>query len=195
MRRATAGRASPGPRSPRECDVRGLVTDNLGVGGWPGRCPIQQPSCPALPPRWFSVSRWWPTSAVPSACARGPVLFPTIFVDLVRQTAVSHAWQNPPSTGFVPPRTGHADSLGSQRRGRRRGSALTQHAIGNRREPTRYNGKRANRRKPEFTGPFKIRTSAMTCGYYRTSSPVTALPMITRWISDVPSKMVKLMEV
>jgi len=69
-----------------------------------------------------------------------PVLFPTIFVDLVRQTAVSHAWQNPPSTGFVPPRTGHADSLGSQRRGRRRGSALTQHAIGNRREPTRYNG-------------------------------------------------------
>ena len=124
-----------------------------------------------------------------------PVLFPTIFVDLVRQTAVSHAWQNPPSTGFVPPRTGHADSLGSQRRGRRRGSALTQHAIGNRREPTRYNGKRANRRKPEFTGPFKIRTSAMTCGYYRTSSPVTALPMITRWISDVPSKMVKLMEV
>jgi hypothetical protein len=34
--------------------------------------------------------------------------------------------------------------------------------------------------KPEFRGPFKIRTSAMTCGYYRTSSPVTALPMIMR---------------
>ena len=32
----------------------------------------------------------------------------------------------------------------------------------------------------------------MTCGYYRMSSPVTALPMIMRWISDVPSKMVKL---
>jgi hypothetical protein len=45
-----------------------------------------------------------------------------------------------------------------------------------------------SRQKPEFTGPFKIRTSAMTSGYYRTSSPVTALPMITRWISDVPSK-------
>ena len=27
----------------------------------------------------------------------------------------------------------------------------------------------------------------------RTSSPVTALPMIMRWISDVPSKMVKLL--
>ena len=34
----------------------------------------------------------------------------------------------------------------------------------------------------------------MTCGYYRTSSPVTALPMIMRWISDVPSKMVKILE-
>jgi hypothetical protein len=33
---------------------------------------------------------------------------------------------------------------------------------------------------PEFTGPFKIRASTMTCGYYRTSSPVTALPMIMR---------------
>jgi hypothetical protein len=47
----------------------------------------------------------------------------------------------------------------------------------------------ANRQKPEFARPFKIRTSAVTCGYYRTSSPVTALPMmIMRWISDVPSK-------
>jgi hypothetical protein len=27
---------------------------------------------------------------------------------------------------------------------------------------------------------------------YRTSSPVTALPMIMRWISEVPSKIVKL---
>jgi hypothetical protein len=25
----------------------------------------------------------------------------------------------------------------------------------------------------------------MTCGYYRTSSPVTARPIIIRWISDV----------
>jgi hypothetical protein len=45
-----------------------------------------------------------------------------------------------------------------------------------------------------MTGPFKIRTSAMTCGYQRTSSPVTALPMIMRWISDVPSKIVKVVE-
>jgi len=28
---------------------------------------------------------------------------------------------------------------------------------------------------------------------YRTSSPVTARPMIIRWISDVPSKMVKIL--
>jgi hypothetical protein len=34
----------------------------------------------------------------------------------------------------------------------------------------------------------------MTSGYYRTSSPVTALPMIMRWISDVPSKIVKILE-
>jgi hypothetical protein len=27
---------------------------------------------------------------------------------------------------------------------------------------------------------------------YRTSNPVTALPMIIRWISDVPSKIVKI---
>jgi len=76
-----------------------------------------------------------------------------------------------------------------------RGSAPTQHAIENRREPTRNNGQTANSQKQEFTDPFKIRTSAMTCGYYRTSSPVTALPMIMRWISDVPSKIVKLVEV
>jgi hypothetical protein len=56
-------------------------------------------------------------------------------------------------------------------------------------------GQTADRQKPEFTGPFKIRTSAMTCGYYRTSSPVTALPMIMRWISDVPSKIVKFVEI
>jgi hypothetical protein len=35
----------------------------------------------------------------------------------------------------------------------------------------------------------------MTSGYHRTSSPVTALPMIMRWISGVPSKIVKLVEV
>jgi len=58
-----------------------------------------------------------------------------------------------------------------------------------------YYGQTADRPKPEFAGPFKIRASATTCGYYRTSSPVTALPMIMRWISDVPSKIVKLMEV
>jgi hypothetical protein len=33
-----------------------------------------------------------------------------------------------------------------------------------------------------------------TCGYQRMSSPVTALPMIIRWISDVPSKIVNLVE-
>ncbi len=34
---------------------------------------------------------------------------------------------------------------------------------------------------------------AVTRGYYRTLSPVTALPIIIRWISDVPSKMVKIL--
>jgi hypothetical protein len=43
--------------------------------------------------------------------------------------------------------------------------------------------------------PFQARISAMTYGCYRTLSPVTALPMIMRWISDVPSKMLKLVEV
>jgi hypothetical protein len=37
------------------------------------------------------------------------------------------------------------------------------------------------------------RISAMTCGCYRTSSPVRALPMIRRWISEVPSKIVKIL--
>ena len=31
--------------------------------------------------------------------------------------------------------------------------------------------------------------TATTCGYYRTSSRVTAQPIIMRWISLVPSKM------
>jgi hypothetical protein len=39
---------------------------------------------------------------------------------------------------------------------------------------------------PQPIGDVKIRTSAMTCGYYRTLSPVMALPMIIRWISEVP---------
>jgi hypothetical protein len=34
--------------------------------------------------------------------------------------------------------------------------------------------------------------SALTCGYYRTASPVTARPTIIRWISEVPSKIVKI---
>jgi hypothetical protein len=51
-----------------------------------------------------------------------------------------------------------------------------------------YYGQTADRQKPEFTGAFKIRTSAMTIGYYRTSSPVTALPMIMGWISLAPAK-------
>jgi hypothetical protein len=42
---------------------------------------------------------------------------------------------------------------------------------------------------------LRPRISAVTSGYQRTSSRVTALPMIMRWISDVPSKIVKLVEV
>src|SRR5258708_34052727 len=50
---------------------------------------------------------------------------------------------------------------------------------------------RSSRPCPGLSWP---RISAMTCGYQRTSSPVTALPMIMRWISDVPSKIVKFVE-
>jgi hypothetical protein len=60
-----------------------------------------------------------------------------------------------------------------------RGSAPTQHAIGNWRKLTRNNGQTANNRPLSFrVDPFRPFTSAMTCGYYRSSSPVTALPMI-----------------
>jgi hypothetical protein len=62
----------------------------------------------------------------------------------------------------------------------RYGSARTQHAIESRREPTRNNGQTTDRQKPEFAGPFKIRSRAIASGNYRTSSPVTALPMIMR---------------
>jgi hypothetical protein len=43
--------------------------------------------------------------------------------------------------------------------------------------------------------PTRRERAVMTCGYYRTSSPVTAFPIIRRWISDMPSKMVKLVDV
>lgn len=98
----------------------------------------------------------------------------------------------------APTMTGVAWPSGTQgvrARSRESGSAPTQRGIGNWREPTRNNGRTADRQKAEFTRPFRIRTSAMTSGYYRTSSPVTALPMIIRWISDVPSKMVKILAV
>ena len=36
-------------------------------------------------------------------------------------------------------------------------------------------------------------SSALTCGYYRTGRPVMARPMIIRWISEVPSKIVKIL--
>ena len=62
-------------------------------------------------------------------------------------------------------------------------------------EPTRNNGQTAALQISEFTASFRPRIIAITCGYYRTSSPVTALPLIMRWISDVPSKIVKLVEV
>ena len=93
----------------------------------------------------------------------------------------------------------HRRQAGARPQGQSRGPSARPralyHAIGNWREPTRNNGQTRDRQIPEFTGPFKIRTSATTSGYYRTSSPVTALPMIMRWISDVPSKIVKLLEV
>jgi hypothetical protein len=64
----------------------------------------------------------------------------------------------------VNPRTGGV-SADQRRSPTAKGSAPTQHTIGNRREPTRNNGQTTDRQKPEVTGPFKIRTSAMTSGY------------------------------
>ncbi len=41
---------------------------------------------------------------------------------------------------------------------------------------------------------FRSRTVRhLALGYYRTSSPVAARPMINRWISEVPSKIVKIL--
>jgi hypothetical protein len=35
-----------------------------------------------------------------------------------------------------------------------------------------------------------VNATGLICGAQRTSSPVTARPMIRRWISEVPSKIV-----
>ena len=77
------------------------------------------------------------------------------------------------------------------------GSARIQHHVGNRREPTGNNGQTISRQTPPLSPSGRPRINAMTSGYYdyRTSSPVTALPMIMCWISDVPSNIVKLVEV
>jgi hypothetical protein len=61
-----------------------------------------------------------------------------------------------------------------------KGSASTSTISGNGREPTRNNGQTARLQNIEWTAPFMSRISAMSSGYYRTSRPVTALPMIMR---------------
>ena len=49
------------------------------------------------------------------------------------------------------------------------------------------------RRLPPAGLPAHCRTSSVSAGQnYRTGSPVTARPMIMRWISLVPSKIVKI---
>ena len=53
---------------------------------------------------------------------------------------------------------------------------------------------RPGRSTPEPTGAPSGYTIGISAGQrYRTSSPVTARPMIIRWISDVPSTMVKIL--
>jgi hypothetical protein len=52
----------------------------------------------------------------------------------------------------------------------------------------------SSRRESQFSAPSRPSISVTTCGYQRTSSPVTALPMIRRWISEVPSKIVKIVD-
>ena len=44
--------------------------------------------------------------------------------------------------------------------------------------------------EPSFVPSYVV--GALAAQGYRTSRPVTARPMIMRWISEVPSKMVKL---
>ena len=46
-------------------------------------------------------------------------------------------------------------------------------------------------RPPVAHSPLRL-PGVLAAQRYRTSSPVTACPMIMRWISDVPSKIVKL---
>jgi hypothetical protein len=55
-----------------------------------------------------------------------------------------------------------------------------------------YYGQRLAARIPVHAAR-QARISAMSCGYYRTSRPVTVLPMIMRGISDAPSKIVKIL--
>jgi hypothetical protein len=43
------------------------------------------------------------------------------------------------------------------------------------------------------SGNLAIRSDGLLVLPYRTSKPVTARPMIMRWISEVPSKIVKLL--
>jgi hypothetical protein len=43
--------------------------------------------------------------------------------------------------------------------------------------------------------PSQVNDGISAAQRYRTSSPVTARPMIIRWISDMPSKMVKILAV
>ena len=68
------------------------------------------------------------------------------------------------------------------------GSAPTQHAIRELAGTNQDYGQTSNRQIRECRTPFRPHVSATTCGYYRTSSPVTAFPMITRWIFDRPKK-------
>ena len=44
----------------------------------------------------------------------------------------------------------------------------------------------------ETTGMFRANARYIRRSSYLTSNPVTALPISIRWVSDVPSKIVKL---
>jgi hypothetical protein len=54
---------------------------------------------------------------------------------------------------------------------------------------------RRGRLAAEWNGPSPRSAIGISAGQgYRTSSPVTVLPISMRWISDVPSKMVKIVD-
>ena len=91
--------------------------------------------------------------------------------------------------------TVHGIGLDLYRPGISTDSARGPETTGNNRHHSDNTDTRTGRLTPEWGGPPSVLRPRKTAGQaYRTGSPVTARPMIMRWISLVPSKMVKIVE-